>query len=160
LGPEATPPTILPSPVPSASPTPAADAALALEEFLLLSTLLTGVTHLDPELGQIYLQTLNTTEGTAALTDFATATGLRGETPPTDLDLLTTTGVLEQTPHRALATAITKLWYTGIYTNAAGEETVATYVDALAWKTLTFTKPKTICGEPGFWSEAWERVLD
>jgi len=27
-------------------------------------------------------------------------------------------------------------------------------------QTLRFTKPMTICGYPGFWSEAWEQVLD
>lgn len=60
----------------------------------------------------------------------------------------------------ALAKPQRQLWYTGIYTKADGEATVATFVDALAWQTLAFTKPMTICGYPGFWSEAWEPILD
>lgn len=159
FGPQATPQTILPSPMPKATSMPATDVELlSLEEFLTLSTGLTGVANLDPELGQIYLQSLNTTHGAAALTDLYTTAGLptAENSPPVDLPA----GVTAEAPQRALAATITKLWYSGIYPNAAGEATVATYVDALAWKTLAFTKPKTICGEPGFWSEAWEVVLD
>jgi hypothetical protein len=85
---------------------------------------------------------------------------LRAATPPTTATLSAATAQLNEAPLGEVATALTKLWYSGIYTNAAGEATVATFVDALAWKTLAFTKPTTICGVPGFWSEAWEPVLD
>jgi hypothetical protein len=50
-----------------------------------------------------------------------------------------------------LADQIITLWYTGVY-KVGEEEKVATFVDALAWKVLHFTKPLTICGEFGFWS--------
>lgn len=159
FGPAATPQTVLPIPMPDAPPTAMAASALTVAEFLALSTLLTGVANLDPELGQIYLQSLGATAGDA-LAAFYTATGLRSAAPPTTADELTATGVLANEAQRALGTTITKLWYSGIYSNAAGEETVATFVDALAWKSLLFTKPLTICREPGFWSEAWEPVLD
>jgi hypothetical protein len=161
FGPQATPQTILPSPVPQESATPgAAEGSLALDEFLLLSTLLTGVPNLSPELGQRYLQTLNAAHGAPALTALYEETGLRAATPPTTATLSAATAQLNEAPLGEVATALTKLWYSGIYTNAAGEATVATFVDALAWKTLAFTKPTTICGVPGFWSEAWEPVLD
>ena len=84
----------------------------------------------------------------------------RSAAPPTTVSALEAAGLFTQAAPRSLADRIIELWYTGIYTNAEGEERVATFVDALAWQTLAFTKPMTICGYPGFWSEAWEPVLD
>ena len=153
LGPQATPPVILPSPAP-ADVDAAPDARLAA--FLALSALLTGVDQLSPVLGRLYLQSLDADPTTgAAVTGLLEAAGMHDATPPASLAALTETGIFAQEPTKKLANRITKLWYTGIYTNEAGAETVATYVDALAWRTLRFTKPRTICGYPGFWAEAW-----
>ncbi len=160
LGAEATPQTILPSPMPDAAvPTEALAGELTLEQFLSLSALLTGVRELSPTLGEIYLRHLGqSTDGTtlAALgkrlgvTDAASTSA----TERFDPDLLADESL------RKLAETVAKLWYTGTYSNEAGDRTVVTYVDALAWRTLAFTKPKTICGQPGFWAEAWEPVLN
>ncbi|MCB9160371.1 MAG: hypothetical protein H6644_11010 [Caldilineaceae bacterium] len=153
LNPQATPQIILPSPEP-----PTADGAPdeRLAAFLALSSLLTGVDRLSPELGRLYLQSLDADAATGAtVTRLLDAAGMRSETPPATLDALTATGIFDQEPLNRLAKQVAKLWYTGIYTNDAGEEIVATYVDALAWRTLRFTKPRTICGYPGFWAEAW-----
>ena len=161
FGAQATPRTLLPSPMPNTTVTPSAvEGSLSLDEFLRLSTLLTGVSNLNPELGQLYLQNLNTTHGAAALADLYTETGLRTTEPPTNVTLAAATDSLDQSTLAPLAATVTKLWYSGTYTAESGEATVATFADALAWKALAFTKPPTICGAPGFWSEAWEATLD
>lgn len=160
FGPAATPQIILPSPVPPTAPMPV-QATPLLTEFLALSALLTGVANLSPTLGQTYLQSVQA-GGEAELTvaQLIAQAGFGSATPPDSMAALEATGLFAQEPARQLADKITEMWYTGIYTTDQGEEAVATYVDALAWQTLAFTKPMTICGYPGFWSEAWELVLD
>lgn len=162
LGPQATPPQLLPSPQPRESAEtgnmPTAERDLA--DFLALSVLLTGVPDLTPTLGQVYLQSLQANPQFApGLADLFDRAGVRSATPPTLADV-EAMGLFDQAERRALADTILELWYTGIYQTAEGEEQVATFVDALAWQTLTFTKPMTWCGWPGFWSEAPEPALD
>lgn len=160
FGPQATPQVILPSPVP---PTPAAamQETPLLQSFLALSALLTGVANLNPALGQLYLQSLQASdEFDLTVDELLTQAGFNAATPPDSLAALDAAALFTQGASRKLADKITELWYTGVYTNEQGDEAVATYADALAWQTLTFTKPTTICEYPGFWSEAWEPVLD
>lgn len=160
FGPQATPQVILPSPVPPTTPG-TEQAVPGLEKFLALSALLTGVTNLNPGLGQIYWQSLQASDEFAVTVDDLLAqAGFGAATPPTTLAALEATGIFDQETSRTVADKITELWYTGVYTDEAGEARVATYADALAWQTLAFTKPTTICSYPGFWSEAWEPVLD
>ena len=160
FGRQATPQVVLPSPVP-ATPPPASDTDAPLTAFLTLSAVLTGVSNLNPALGRLYLQSLQASDEFAVtVADLYVQAGLRSATPPRTVADLEAAGLFTQEATRRLADKIIELWYTGIYTNAEGEETVATFVDALAWQTLAFTKPTTICGYPGFWSEAWEPVLD
>ncbi len=159
LGSKATPQIILPSPMPAesadATPTPTVDDN-TLAEFLWLSALLTGVPDLDPGLGRVYLRSLQTSEEFGGqVDDLIVRAGLRSESVPDTLDELEATGIFDESATGTLAQKIIELWYTGIYTNEDGEEVVATYVDALAWQTLRFTKPKSVCGYPGFWSEPW-----
>lgn len=162
FGPQATPQIILPSPMPPAVvatvlPEP---GGLPLEEFLTLSAALTGVANLSPLLGAVYLQSLQRTpDFNGTIADLYQRAGFSPERLPT-LAALQANGFFAEEATRNLLSQITKLWYTGIYTNEEGEEVVATFVDALALQTLRFTKPMTICGYPGFWSEAWEQVLD
>jgi hypothetical protein len=119
------------------------------------------VDNLSPELGRIYLQSLQASDEFAvSVSDLYEQAGFGTDTPPTTITALEAAGMFSQETTRPLADSIIELWYTGIYTNEEGEETVATFVDALAWQTLAFTKPMTICGYPGFWSEAWDPVLD
>lgn len=161
FGPQATPQIVLPSPVPTTTLSPAAGGDLPLAEFLALSAVLTGVANLSPDLGRVYLQSLQAnTAFQVTVADLYEQAGFRSDAPPTTVAALASAGLFDQETTRALVDRIIELWYTGIYTNEAGEEAVATYVDALAWQTLAFTKPTTICGYPGFWSEAWEPVLD
>lgn len=160
FGPGATPQIILPSPVPPTTPAPVQETPL-LTEFMALSALLTGVPNLSPTLGQSYLQSVQTdSEADLTVAQLLAQAGFGGATPPDSMAAIEATGIFAQEPTRNLADKITAMWYTGVYTNEQGEEAVATYVDALAWQTLAFTKPMTICVYPGFWSEAWEMVLD
>ena len=69
-------------------------------------------------------------------------------------------GIFQNETTGAVADKITEMWYTGIYQNEAGEDVVATWVDALAWKTLTFTKAMTVCGTYRFWTEPPEATID
>ena len=159
FGAQATPPAALPSPMPATPAVPLDDLPLA--QFLALSAVLTGVPTLNPELGRIYLKSLqNSPDLAVTVSEFYEQAGFRTNAPPPTIALLEDAGLFAQEATRTLADRIIELWYTGVYTNEQGEETVATYVDALAWRALTFTKPTTICGYPGFWSEAWEPVLD
>lgn len=158
--PQATPQVILPSPVPPTPVTTDQETPL-LQPFLTLSALLTGVTNLNPVLGQIYLQSLQASDKFAlTVAELCEQAGVGAATPPDSIAALAATGIFAQDASRNLTDKIIELWYTGVYTNEAGEESVATYADALAWQSLTFTKPMTICGYPRFWSEAWETVLD
>lgn len=160
FGLQATPQVILPSPVPS-TPAATTQETPLLQSFLTLSALLTGVANLNPALGQLYLQSLQASDEFAlTVAELCAQAGVSATTPPDSIAALEATGIFAQEASRTLADKITELWYTGVYTNAAGEERVATYADALAWQSLTFTKPMTICGYPRFWSEAWESVLD
>lgn len=141
----------LPSPQPPATPTPLPEGPLG--QFLALSVLLTGVRDLSPVLGSVYMQSLDASgqfETTvAALLEQA---GFASGTPPTTLEELEATGIFDDAAARPLADKITEYWYTGVYDTPEGEQAVATFVDALAWSTLRFTKPATLCGSPGFWS--------
>jgi hypothetical protein len=150
--PENAPPVALASPRPPSTPTPVAED-LPLAQFLALSALLTGVGNLDPVLGRVYLQSLqqsNQFELTVA--DLLAQSGFGSAQPPTTFDELSATAIFDNAPSRNLADKIIEYWYTGIYETAEGEQAVATFVDALAWSTLSFTKPATICGSPGFWA--------
>lgn len=160
FGAQATPPAALPSPAPATAPT-AADANLALAQFLALSAVLTGVPNLNPDLGRIYLQSLQASSAFAiTVPELYEQAGFRTDAPAPTIALLESAGLFAEEATRRLADRIIDLWYTGVYTNEQGEDAVATHVDALAWRTLVFTKPTTLCGYPGFWSEAWESVLD
>lgn len=159
FGPQATPPAALPSPVPATLEPAAADLPLA--QFLALSAVLTGVPTLNAELGRIYLQSLqDSADFTVTVPALYEQAGFRSDAPSPTIAMLESAGLFAEAATRSLADRIIELWYTGVYTNAQGEEAVATHVDALAWQTLAFTKPTTLCGYPGFWSEAWEPVLD
>jgi hypothetical protein len=132
-----------------------------LTRFLTLSALLTGVDELDPALGQIYLQSLQAPSDLGASVGALLEQTFNSTSPiSTTLEELEERGIFQDSALRAVADKITEYWYTGIYTNADGEETVATYVDALAWKTLTFTKPMTVCGSYRFWTEPPEAAID
>jgi hypothetical protein len=135
--------------------TPPLDSeGLALEDFLTLSSVLTGVEELDPQVGSVYLQSLEASDQfEVSLSDLYQQAGFGRGTQPGTVAQLEANGLFEQESTRKLADKIIEYWYTGVYESAQGEQAVATFVDVLAWRTLRFTKPQTICGAPGFWAE-------
>jgi hypothetical protein len=151
---------ILPSPQPAGTATPLpATEGLPLTDFLALSALLTGVDELNPQLGSVYLQSLQaSTQFEVTLAELYRQAGFGTGTRATTIEELETNGLFAQEPTRKLANKIIEYWYTGIYDTAEGEQAVATFVDALAWQTLAFTKPLTICGVPDFWAQPPEQV--
>lgn len=146
---------VLPSPQAAGTATPLPKPeGLSLTDFLALSAVLTGVDELNPQLGSVYLQSLQaSTEFTTTLADLHAQAGFRNEPPPTTVEALEANGLFAQESTRKLADKIIEYWYTGSYDTAEGEQAVATFVDALAWRTLSFTKPLTICGVPNFWAQ-------
>ncbi|MDT8305782.1 MAG: sugar dehydrogenase complex small subunit [Anaerolineae bacterium] len=156
----ATPARVLASPQAPATGTPEADSgpppagSIPLEQFLMLSTVLTGIPNLDPVVGNVYLQSLQASdEFDVTLADLFQQAGLSSEAPPATIAALEERGIFAGEATKTLADKIIEVWYTGVYTTAEGEPAVATFVDALAWKALHFTKPNSICGSPGFWEK-------
>jgi hypothetical protein len=124
-----------------------------LGAFLVLSSTLTGFDQLDPQLGSVYLTSLQgNPEFSGGLADLYEQAGLTAASEPPSLESLESAGIFAAEGTRSLADRIIELWYTGIYSQGE-EQAVATFVDALAWKAITFTKPPTICGAYGFWAE-------
>src|SRR5690606_10360890 len=135
--------------------------------FLALSALLTGVKNLDPVVGRVYMNSLQASdEFDLTLEELYEQTGFDGDAPPQTIEELEARGLFganasggsdsnggsaSESGPSALADRILEYWYTGVYTTAEGEQAVATYVDALSWKTLAFTKPNSICATFGFW---------
>jgi hypothetical protein len=143
---------ILPSPMP-VQPTSAPGSEL--EQFLALSALLTGFDDLSPEVARVYLASLTRSEEFAiSPAELYQQAGLGGANPPTSLDELAAKGLWDDPEAQPLADKIIEMWYTGVYTNENGEQQVATYADNLTWRSLTYTKPLTICGSPGFWAQS------
>jgi len=129
-----------------------ANEIMTLEQFMQFSSLLTGVDNLNPELGKVYLQALQSgASGGSALLGAYTAASSGSNTLPEDAEMLAQSGFFEQEGMSELAVQIADMWYSGVY-QTNGEGQVATYVDALAWKVLHFTKAPTICGAFAFWA--------
>jgi hypothetical protein len=132
-----------------------------LAEFLAVSALLTGVENLDPAVGRLYLQSINESSDLAvSFPDWLAQAQSGRSTLPATLAELEESGIFEEEATRKVADKITEYWYTGVYTTAQGEQAVATYVDALAWKTLAFTKAMSVCGSYRFWTEPPESIID
>lgn len=131
-----------------------------LSTFLILSALLTGVDDLDPAVGRIYLQSLQANPALGA--PLAALMELVSEAIDTPITLayLEENGVFENQQTRQAADKLTEYWYTGVYEDEQGQPQVAAYVDALAWKTLTFTKAMSVCGTYRFWTEPPEFAID
>lgn len=149
----ATPARQLPLPVgtvPAGTGVPA--DSISLDQFLALSSVLTGVDNLEPGLGQIYLEALRAGASSGPSLAEVYSAASSGSNPPQDVQSLQQAGFFDRQGFGDLADTITTMWYTGTY-ELDGETHVVTAVDALAWKVLHFTKPITTCGHFGFWAE-------
>lgn len=150
--PSPAPRTILPSPQAAGElPVTGQDLSPELGRFLALSTLLTGFENLDPVLGQVYMDSFG---ADVPLEDLYNAAGFQGETAPQSLAELESRGFFNNQGLNEAAGKIMNAWYSGTYTGPDGSPVVATFVDALVWRAIRFTKPQTICGYPFFWEEA------
>jgi hypothetical protein len=128
-------------------------APVTLDDFMALSALLTGVPDLDAEHGRLYLASLTRAEARQLAMVTARA-GLHGAAPAATLEALVRTGALDTAAARRVTATIVECWYTGVYASPSGPR-VATYLGALAWTTLGFTKPPGVCGGGvGFWADA------
>lgn len=148
---------LLPSPQPPADEgaTFGTVDAQSLAQFLALSVLLTGITPLDPIVGRVYLEHLQRTKAEGLVQLYQQA-GFTETAAPTTLQALEAAGIFTTAALRQLADQIIELWYTGQIKREAeagqAETVVVTFVDALAWKALDFTKPPTICAAPYVWA--------
>lgn len=140
--------------------TEAQEASSELTEFLQLSALLTGVDNLDPEVGQIYLQSLQRAEEGMSVAALLEEVKAGASALPATFEEVEQSGIFDNEASRTLADTIIEQWYTGVYQTAEGEPALATYVDALAWKMLAFAKPMSVCGSYRFWTEPPEEAID
>ena len=149
----ATPARVLSSPMPAGTDASSTEAPENLAAFLALSSVLTGIEELDPQLGQVFLQHLQGhPEFGSHLSNLFEQSGIQSGNPPADIESLSATGIFGQEGSRSLADRIIEIWYSGMI-EENGEQVVVTFVDALAWKAIRYTKPLTICGYFGFWAE-------
>jgi hypothetical protein len=139
----------------------AQDAAAApdveLDEFMRISRVLTGFDDLANEtVGREYLQALQSRAGGARLLiELWRLGGFQGRELPASIDDLAARGVYDQPALAELADTITRNWYSGQYLTPDGEQRVATYTDALAWRTLGYRPagPSACGGAFGHWAE-------
>jgi hypothetical protein len=111
--------------------------AITPDQFLALSSRLTGHRELDPILAGAYLQPLVATPATAAL-----LAGL--------ID-----GSERTAAHAALEREIIEAWYTGVH-QVDGARVVATHSGALVWHVLGRPAPGTCASVMGDWAKAPE----
>ena len=147
-----TPAQVLPV-IPTQEGEAAGEQVENLPEFLALSALLTGMPDLDADLGAAFLQAFQAVPGfSAGLDQLIEQAGLRSAQPPADLQALEATGIFSNKQSASTADQIINAWYSGMV-ETDEEPIVVTFVDALAWKALHFTKPLTICANYAFWEE-------
>lgn len=147
----------LPSPQPlsgsqaaAATPRP---GGLELASFLALSSLLTGIDDLNPQIGAVYLESLEGSDQFAlSLADLHAQMGFGEASAPPSLEEAAGRGVFDAEASRTLADKVIEYWYSGVYETADGGQAVATFADALVWRAVGYTKPLTLCGAPGFWA--------
>ena len=81
--------------------------AISLEQFLMLSAVLTGMTNLDTVAGNVYLQSLQTSdEFDVSLSDLVEQAGFDGATAPSSIEELEANGVFADEATTALADRI------------------------------------------------------
>jgi hypothetical protein len=131
--------------------------SVTLADFMRLSRALTAMEDLgDDRTAELFLSGLLADPVSARrLSRLLIAAGFRSARPATSVAEMTEHGVYADPELGALADAITRHWYTGVDATAAGEPIVATYGDALAWRTLGYRPigPSFCGGAFGHWSE-------
>jgi len=126
-----------------------------LDKFLALSALLTGFDALDEQIGATYYEAIAAdTDRAGILYEIFERGGFNGDELPQRLDELEASGIFDDARLRELADSITTTWYSGVHDDGSGP-VVVTYLGALTWKALSYTKAPSVCGpNMGFWAEA------
>jgi hypothetical protein len=141
-----------PGPGPAVTPTP---GGISLDAFLALSSLLTGIDNLNPQIGQVYLDSITAGDQfDITLAELYQQAGYTESSAPQGIEDLEQRGLFEQEAARTLADKIIDYWYSGVYDTPDGGQAVATFADALIWRAVRYTKPLTLCAAPGFWALA------
>jgi hypothetical protein len=130
---------------------------VGLDEFMRISRVLTGFDDLSDETsGRQYFEALRSRpDGARRLTELWRLGGFEGREAPASIGDLTARGVYDGPALAELADTITRNWYSGTYVTPSGEQGVATYTDALAWRTLGYRPagPSACGGAFGHWAE-------
>jgi len=130
---------------------------VGLDEFMRISRVLTGFDDLsDESVGQEYLEALrNRPGGGRRLVELWRLGSFEGPEPPASIDDLAAHGVYDLPAMAELTDTITGNWYSGMYVTPNGEQRVATYTGALAWRTLGYRPagPSACGGAFGHWAE-------
>lgn len=139
------------------SPTTVAAGDVDLGRFMRLSRVLTAVDDFrDEAAGRVYLQALLARpKGAARLAALWEVGGFGGSAPPTSVADLEARGVYDDPALAELADTITGNWYSGTYVDADGQRRVATYTNAMAWRTLGYRPagPSSCGGAFGHWAD-------
>lgn len=122
-----------------------------LARFMALSAAITGFEDLDPQIGTVYMQSVEDNPDLLSLEEIYQAAQITSAESAVSLEQLQSGPLFSEEASRQTVNEIAKMWYTGVYTEN-GEPMVATFVDSLAWKSLRFTKPNSICASFGFWA--------
>jgi hypothetical protein len=121
-----------------------------------MSRVLTGVAEIgEGSVAEQYLAALLADPRSARLLSSLWTKGGFARAPvPATVDDLAAEGVYDSVELAALADTIVDNWYSGIYATNDGAR-VATYVDALAWRTLGYRRNgPTVCGGGfGHWAD-------
>lgn len=145
------------SPAAGTAPPTAAAGSVTLEQFMRMSQVLTAFDDLnDTSNGETYLAALNRqTELGTALGELWEQGGFADGQAASVADL-EAAGVYDDATLAELADTITRYWYTGIYDTGPDTVEVATFTQALAWRTLGYrqTGPTTCTGAFGSWATA------
>ncbi len=125
-----------------------------LEQFVALSSLLTGFDDLSEPLAQTYLDALQADpDVAAALDDLYAEAGLGSDDAAESFEELSARGVFDDPRLADVSDTVIRLWYTGVV-DGPDEPIVVAYTDNLAWRSLDYATPPSVCGGlVDFWAE-------
>jgi hypothetical protein len=135
----------------------AATPDVGLADFMRMCRVLTGFDDLaDETAGRSYFEALRSRpNGALGLAELWRLGGFDGPDAPASIDDLAARGVYDSPALAEVADTITRNWYSGTYLAPTGEQRVATYTDALAWRTLGYRPagPSACGGAFGHWAQ-------
>jgi hypothetical protein len=126
----------------------------ALEGFIELSRVVTGVDELPKAVAPGYLDALEQAALPMAPSTLVRIAGYADGLGPATLDQLEASSAFSRRGARACADAITAAWWSGMAPTKGGATRVVTYLDALVWRALPHAQPPSNClGATGAWAK-------